>query len=445
MDTITLTALIKDDLAAMALAWQAETETREAASREGITAIANELFPGVDQMLLKSNKDVTNYLQQAVSRYLRALKRGELNWEWEGEGSEPDPKVSPGAYLNLRGRDLVQDATTDALVSGKLAFFPYLTADGRIRVTTLSGFLWPIYAPGDVSEVAALVQITAATRGDKKVYEVRRYSPGLLEVYSGLEDWREYAARTPERFETPAIAGRLPVAFRIVGRGLDRRPEGLAQTALPSFRRYVKFAVLLSFLATRGGFEERLVKSDKLFQLAEENPRHPLVQELKKVGVNLVRLLDAGASYERLDPVALGEYREQEAVARTDVQNAMNVPDTAGSVSGDALSEKRESNTETVESLASSLGDALTEANELAAALRPAELRPGYRVTLEPRFTRDTQAERKMLLEEYKAGLPRSAWLSGLQSLGVSQVTQAHIDAALAEEQATALPLDEGA
>ncbi|BDP42911.1 hypothetical protein DAETH_28800 [Deinococcus aetherius] len=444
MDTAVLTALVQDQMADIATTWQAESDARQAIGGKGIEAMVAQLFPGVDINLLKANKDVPNYLQQGISRYVRALTRGELNWEWEGEGSEPDARVSPGAFLDSRGRDLVQDATTDALVSGKFAFLPAVTPDGRLRLTTLTGFLWPIYEPGDASEVLGVLQITSARKGDKIKYEVRRYSPGLLEVFGDLEEWQKYAAKTPEVFQQPA-KDRLPIAFRIVGRDADRQPEGIAQTAVPAFRRFVKFAVLLAFIATRGGFEERLVKSDQLFQLAKENPRHPLVLELKKVGVNVVRLLDGGGSYERLDPVVLSEYRDQEAAARADVRDALNMPDTGGDLSGDALQEKREAYTEFTESVAGSVGGALTEAHALGAVLRPAELRPGYRVTLEPRFTRDVMNERKMLLEEYKAGLPRSAWLSGLQSLGVSQVTQAHINAALAEEEALAPPRVEGA
>ena len=440
MDSNQLTALMQGQLPVMAAAWQAETAARQAIAGQRIDAIVNELFPGVDSSLLKSNKDIPNILQQGVSRYVRALTRGELNWEWDGEGDPPE-KGNPGVDLTLRGRDLVQDATSDALTSGKFAYFPHVRrSDLKRRLTTLSGFLHPIYEPGDVSEVVALVQITSAKVADKTLYEVRRYSPGLLEVYKNLEDWQKFSAAQPESIPQTHAAGRLPVAFRIVGRDANREPEGIAQTALPAYRRYVKFAVLLAFIATRGGFEERLIKSDFFVNLGKAEPNHPLIKALKKTGPNEVRLLDSGATYERLDPVVLAEYREQESVARADVRDAMNMPDTGGDLSGEALAEKREAYTESAESIASSIADALTEAHELGAALRPAELRPGWRVTLEPRFTRDVAAERKQLLEEFKAGLPRSAWYSGLQSLGAGHITEAHIEAAQAEEEGDLIP-----
>lgn len=440
MDLAIYTALVQGQLAQIAGIRQAETDARTAISGYGIEQMAQALFPGVDPALLSANKDLPNYLQQGVSRYVRAMTRGELNWEWEGEGDTPE-QGDPGVWLDKRGRDLVQDATTDSLVAGKFAYFPSIGPDLRLRITTLNGFLWPIYAEGDVSEVMAVLQVTSGMVDGKIRYQVRRYSPGMLELFSNLEDWQTYAtAPGRQEFPQPHALDRLPIAFRIVGRDANREPEGIAQTAMPAYRRYVKFAVLLGFIATRGGFEERVVLSDALFQLAKDNPRHPLLQEMKKVGVNLVRLMDSGGSYERLEPVALSEYREQEAVARADVRDALNMPDTGGDLSGEALAEKREAYTESTESIAGSIAEALTEAHDLAAGLRPVEYRPGWRITLKPRFTRDMNAERTALREDYKAGLPRSAWLSGLQSAGVSQVTQAHIDAALALEEAETVP-----
>lgn len=438
MDTTQLNALVQGDIATINAAWQGEVAARNAIAGDGIDTVITELFPGVDAKLLASNRDLPNILQEGASRYTRAMTRGELNWEYEGEGDAP--KGDPGVDLKPLGRNLVQDATMDALVSGKFAFYPHVRADGKRRLTALAGFLWPVYEPGDVNEIAALLQIISYRQGDKTLHSVRRYSPGLVEVWAGLEDWTTFPGAAPQTLEQPHARDRLPVAFRIVGRDAKRQPEGIAQTALPAFRRYVKFAVLLAFIATRGGFEERVVKSDMLTNLAKDNPRHPLVQELKRVGVNMIRLMDSGATYERLDPVVLGEYREQEAVARADVRNAMNMPDTGGDLSGEALAEKREAYTESVESIAGSVADALTEAHELGAALRPAELRPGWRVNLSPRFTRDVMVERKQLLEEFKAGLPKSVWLSGLQSLGVAEVTDAHIEAALAVEEADTVP-----
>lgn len=444
MDPTQLTALVAADLTRINAAWQAESDTRQVIAGQGHEQLIAQLFPGINPTLLRSNKDTPNYLQQGTARYVRALTRGALNWEWEGDDQEPDPKLLPGAFLNLRGRDLVQDATTDALVAGKFAYFAFIGPDGRFRVVTLAGFLWPVYAPGDASEVVAVLQINSSMLGDKKLYEVRRYLPGLLEVYGGLEDWQKYAAVLPQTFDQPHARNRLPLAFRIVGRDANREPEGLAQTALSPYRRYVKYAVLVGLLATRGGFEERVVKSDLLASLVRDNPRHPMAQDLKDVGPNKLRVMDAGGTYERLSPVALADYREQEAAARADVRDAMNMPDTGGDLSGEALAEKREAYTESVESFGGSIGDALTEVHELGAALRPAELRAGYRVTLEPRFTRDVEGERRVLLEEFKAGLPKSAWFSGLQSLGVSQITEAHVEQARAEEDALSVRPGEG-
>ena len=441
MDLAMLTALLRGQLWQLASMRYDEIETRNAISGKGLDAILARLFPGVDSRLLDANKQVPNHLQQGVSRYVRALVRGELNWEWDGEGDAPTTG-SPDGWLKRPGRDLIQSLVTDALVSGKFAIFPSVGDGGVLRVTALTGFLWPIYAAGDTNVVLGWLQVTSYVQDGRILYDVRRYSRGLLEVFRGLEDWLTFSGATPTPYPQPHAARVLPLTHRIVGRDANRDPEGLAQTAMPAFENFLKAAVLLKFIAHRGGFEERVIKSDAVFQLAKDNPRDERLKELKNVGPNSLRVLDSGGSYERLSPVQLQDYRQAELDARSDVHNALNIPDTDGTrLSGDALIEKRESYSEMVNSLAGLLADALTETHALVAALLPAQFKPGWRVTLKPHFAHDTSAERTNLREDYKAGiLPESAALSGLQSLGVVYVTEAMVQAAIDREAADLVP-----
>lgn len=433
------TALIQGQMAQIAGLRLAEMEARNVISGDGLDVMIQSLFPKVDSELLGANKDVVNHLAEGAGRYVRAMSRGVLNWEWDGE-SDP-PSITPQVWLGARSSDLLQDVTIDALVSGKFALLPRISEAGQLRANALGGFLWPLYEAGDSSELVALLQVLPLRRDGKILYQVRRYSAGLIEIFDGLEDWQKFATASAQQFPQPHCPDRPPVIFGVAGRTAHREPIGLVQAALPAFRRYVKAAVLLSFIAHRGGFEERVVKSDQVFQLAKDKPSHAMLKELKKVGPNSLRVMDSGGSYERLDPVALAEYREQERDAKADARAALLMPDIDGaSLSGEALAEKRDAYTETCESMAALIADALTECHSLLSALRPAEVRAGWRVTLKPRFVRDTQAERVQIREDYKAGLPKSAWLSGLQSLGVEWVTDQHVEDAQNEESITRGP-----
>ena len=441
MDMAILQALVKNQLAQIALARTNEVTTRNAISGDGLDTLIGNLFPGVQGEMLDSNKNVTNHLQAGVNRYTRALTRGELNWEWEGDGEAP-PIGDPGVLLTGPGRDLVQSLVVDALVSGKVAVFPYIDLQGRLRLSCLNGFLWPIFEEGNSNHVEALLQITASMVDGKTVFQVRRFSPGMLDVFSGLEDWQTYATQTPVQYPQNHAPDRLPVAFRIAGRDANRNPEGLAQAAMPSFLRYLKASVLLAFIAHRGGFEERVVHSDKLFDLALTDPRNKMLQDMVKVGPNKVRLGGSGDKYDRLPPVPLADYSKAERDAKADLRDALNMPDTDGSdLSGDALAEKREAYTETTDALAALMADAFTEAHELASLLSPATVKAGWKVTLSPKFSRDMVAERKDIREDYKSGiLPKSAALSGLQGLGVSYVTDEQIQLAQEAEGAANVP-----
>lgn len=433
MDLAILSALITGQMAQIAGQRLDEIAARDVISGLGISQMIGELFPNVDSALLGANADVVNHLQEGASRYTRAMTRGSINWEWEAEGDPPE--AQPSHWLVA---EIVQQLTTDALVSGKVALFPRVDEQGRLRVNVLGGYLHPVRSEG---ELVALLQVLPIRKEGKILYQVRRYSAGLLEVFDNLEDWQKFNTAPAQQYPQSHCPDRLPVAFGVSASDAYGEPLGLVRSALPAFRRYVKAAVLLSFIAHRGGFEERVIKSDQVFQLAKSEPRNALLGEIKKVGPNSLRVLDAGGSYERLDPVALAEYREQERDAKADARAALLMPDTDGAnLSGEALAEKREAYTETCQSLAGLIADALTECHELLAKLRPAEVRSGWRITLTPRFARDVTAERVALREDYKAGLPKSAWLSGLQSLGVEWVTDQHVEDAQNEEAITRAP-----
>lgn len=215
----------------------------------------------------------------------------------------------------------------------------------------------------------------------------------------------------------------------------------MAQAALDAYLAYVKARVQVNLLSHRGAFEERVFYSDQLFKLAKEDPKHKMVEAARKTGPNSFKIGASGDKYERQQPVNIAEFRALAAEAKADLRDAMNLPDTDGSdLSGEALVEKREAYSEAVHSLAAYVQSAQTEALALAAALQPATVRSGWRASLTPHFTRDLEAERAALREDYKVGLPKSAWLSGLQNVGVTEVTEAHVQAAVASEEAVTPP-----
>ena len=438
MDLDMIQAAVAAALESIAATRAGELVIRDAVSGVGLDALAKELFPGVKDDFLKSNRNFPNVLQRGVNRYVQVVTRAELNWEYSLKG-DGNLERAPGVLLNGVGRDLLQAATVDALATGKVAFFPYRDSVGRVRISVLNGFLWPIFDPGDSTVVEALLQINSGLVKGKLRYEVRRYTPGLLEVFSDLEDWKKYATATPERFEQRHAPDRLPVAFRITGRDARRQPEGLASTAMPAFMDYVKARMLMSFVNELGGFEERAFYSDELFKLAKENPAHPLVTANTSVGPRKGRFLPSGDKYERLSPVDLKGFVERAQEAADNVDAALSIPpNVAGAnLSGIAIQEMREGYTEMAASLCNSLGDALTEACDLAARMSPTPIEAGWAVTLAPRFTQDVAGERTAIRQDFSSGLlKKSAALSGLQGLGVKYVTEELIRDAQVEEEA---------
>lgn len=436
MDLAMLTASVENQLTLIKGIRTAEQATRDAVSNTGIEQVVKDLFPGVSDDFIKGNRNFPNVLQRGANRYVSAVTRAELNWEWAGEGDAPDVRT-PAELLAGPGRDLLQAATVDALCCGKYAFFPYRDEYGRVQISALSGFLFPIFSSGNSTVVEALLQITATMVKGKPNYTVHRYSPGMLEIFSDLEDWTKYATVTPQKWPQSHAKDRLPVAFRITGRDANRQPEGLAATALPAFLDYVKARVLMAFVSELGSFEERVFYSDELYTLAKDNPNHPLLKASTAVGPRKGKFLPSGDKYERLESIDLTGYQDRAREAAENVDAALNIPPTSAGadLAGVALQELRENYTETSTALTNSLADGLTEAVALAAAMNPSPVDANWRVTLKPRFTQDTDKERAHIREDFKATLlPKSAALSGLQGLGVTYVTDEMVQLAEAEE-----------
>lgn len=443
MDTALLQQLVKNELALIASVRQAELAARSAISGDGLQALLAEFFPGIDAEFLTANKRIPNHLQRGVTRYVNALTRSTVNWEWEG-GDTPPTTGTPEEVMGEKSTVLVslQEMTVDALTSGKFAIWPYVDAAGILRVSVLNGFLWPIYASGSSTVLDGLLQITSRSVAGKIRYQVRQFSPGLLTVYDDLENWQKFVGAPKVDFPQTHAPDRLPVAFRVVGRDANRQPQGLAQAAMDAFSAYVKARVLVNFLSHRGGFEERVMYSDAMLELAKKDPKHALVQAMLSVGPNKLRLGGSGDKYERLSPVQLQDYREQAAEAKADLLDTLNLPDVDGaSLAGVALIEKREAYTEAVQGFAVNEQSAMTEVLSLGAALAPSQLRAGWRASVTPHFTQDSAAERTAIREDVKAGvLPISAAMSGLQALGITYITEDMIKAQQALEQLDRVP-----
>ena len=210
MDLEQAITAMKADLAAIAAARQDELDARNATSGEDLERLILDLFPGVSSDFIAANGHFSNELRKAISKIVTNARNAKLQWQ---QDSETELNDAPLQTLLKGAQQLIEDAATDALCAGKLAFFPYRDEPGGpVRIAVLTGFLHALTDPGNVTQTLGVLQVTTYKTAGRTKFEVRRFTPGLLEVFRDLDDWQKYTDATPEPYPQPHATGRLPVA-----------------------------------------------------------------------------------------------------------------------------------------------------------------------------------------------------------------------------------------
>ncbi|AFZ67564.1 hypothetical protein [Deinococcus peraridilitoris] len=414
---------MKANLTHIRLNREDELNARNAVSGVGIEQLITELFPGTSVDFARANGHFSNELRKTVRKISNNVRNAKLQWDHadETESERDDSALT----LLLRGaQQLTEDASIDALTSGKFAFFPYRDEPGGpVRISVLTGFLHPITDPGNITNVLGLLKVESYQQHGHTFYTVWRFTPALLEEWTGLDDWQKYNDRPPNTsYPQKHAPDRLPVAFRVFTRDAKREPEGLAQAAMPAFKEFVKASVALNAAAERGAFGEHKFLSDWMVDALSgpDGAEKELAKQNLNIGPRQGKVLRSTDDYERLNPIDLSPLETRVANARRALKEELSSYDISGrESSGLQLAEGRNAETQLTTSLCDLLADALTEAITLAAGMDSA-IGDGWQATLKPQFAVDIQAERQFLLDAKAQGLPTGTWLRLLQSTGVA-------------------------
>ena len=409
---------------------------REARSREvmsgDLSAALAELFPG-DPLFVQRNGNVSNELMRGAGEIADAVAAASINWTTES--------AQDAGMERFFSKTLVRLLTVEALISGKIALFPRLNDTGELEMAVLSGYLHPVLSADNALTVESLLQLLPVQVGDRALWQVRRYSAGLLEVFPPVEDWVQFEQLTPEVYPQPHAPGRLPAALSIVRRDARRYPSGLVAEALPAFLRYLKTAVNRNAVQEIAGCPERVVQSDKyLGLLLGEIPvppgrtRDEILGELRKVAPKQLKLLGSGDTYEVQDGVDPAPHMAAEEADKQALLDLLRSPDlSGGNLSGVALAERQTKARALITDLCDSVALAVTEAARLASGLPGVEVPEDVQASLTPRWATDNAARITQVGDLYSKGaIPRSVALQELQTAGFASITDQMIqDAAL--------------
>lgn len=401
------------------------------------------LFPQAPREFLASNGQFSNELGRGAGEIADAVSAASINWT----GPAKDSGVE-----QLFTRELVRLLAVDALVTAKLALFPRINEDGQLEVEALTGYLHPIFSPTNALRVIAVLQVLPVMVGDKPQFQVRRYSPGLLEVFPPVDEWKTYAAGTPESFPQRHAPGRLPIAFQVVRRDAHRQPYGLVTECLSAFRRYAKTATNRNAVQEIAGFPERLVKSDKYLDLALGRAQLPAgyqgdpLAELKSVGPRKLKLVGTNDAYEVQNGVDLAPHMEAETSDKQALLDLLRSPDlSGGNVSGVALAERQSKARALISDLCNAIAGMVTDVCTLAEGLPGSNIGAGIQASLTPRWATDNAQRVTQVADLFSKGaLPKSNAFQELQTAGFTSITDDQIQAAQAAEALDAVPVVTG-
>lgn len=433
-------ALTKGEITYIKTAMLRESEARDVLSSDTTAQLAR-LFPNAPSDFLPSNGDFANELARGAGEIADAMEAASINWTTNS--------VDDGGVESLFTPELVRLLAVDALVTAKLALFPRINEDGQLEVEALTGYLHPVFSPTNALRVAAVLQVLPVTVGEETQYEVRRYSPGLLEVFPPVKDWPDYAKGEAQAYAQPHAQGRLPLAFMVIRRDAHRRPYGLVTECLPAFRRYAKTAVNRNAVQENAGWPERVVKSDTYRDLLLGRVQGVMkavadaaLASLKRVGPRQLKVIGTTDTYEVQDGVDLTPHLTAEQSDKQALLDLLRSPDlNGGNLSGVALVERQSKRRALVKGLCDAIAATVTDSCKLAAGLPGSGVPDDLRASLTPHSATDNAQRIAEVGDLFgKALLPRSVALHELQTAGFASITDELLSAVQAQEAADLMP-----
>lgn len=398
------------------------------------------LFPGVSAQFQDANFNFVNELQRGAGEIVDQVASARINWTGPVKDSGVDEQFTS---------ELIRMMTTDALVSGKMAIYPRIDEDGDFVFEVPTGYLHPIFAPGNALKVAEVLQVVPMDGGSR--FQVTRFSRGMVQVYPPVSDWLKFADGTPEDFAQSHAPDRLPIVFRVVKRDAHRVPVGLASEALSGFRRYAKSAINRNAVQEVAGFPERIVKSDTYLSLllgrvvregVGQGQEDPAITALKQTGPNKLKVLGTEDVYEVAEGVDLAPHTDAERSDKLALLDQLRSPDlSGGNVTEVALAERQGKARALILDLTATIARMGTEACALASEIAGSEIGAGITLSLTPSFPSETAKRPSQVSELFgKSALKLShVWLE-LQSVGWNSITDGDIEAQQAAEKGDALP-----
>jgi hypothetical protein len=396
--------------------------------------VPNALSTGAWGQWLDRNRHGLNPFRRGIERLVAPLTTAELQWEGdtnEDGWTDADREKALPAIRKLES--LIGPLALDLALKGKAGVLPWIQ-EGKPRVSLLSGFLFPVWNPFDVTELARLLTFqTVKGRNDRDEYLVWELEPGLVTIYEGVTEAINYQKGSKTEHPQGHARDRLPVAFAVLQRDANRAAEGYGEGALPALKQYRQRLLQLNAAFELVGMPQRVVTGMEGDETGSVSKFQPF---------SVIYLSDPNAKLDYPFPNHLDALQSACAEAAVQVGRMLHAPEPSQGAgeSGESRMVAQEELVHAASTLGNTVADLLSDASELMAALGMLKGRLDF--SLSPEFSSQRNAAQQNLVAFFEKGLlSKYEALTKLQVLGVD-VSQAELDLALEERDRQKTPPD---
>ena len=353
------------------------------------------------------NSTGLNKFKQSVDKLISPIKTAEL--QYSGEDAFTDEETELLEELT-RHKDLM---LLPLVLKGKVGMLPWIDNEGEIRLSLLSGYIFPIFDEYQVTKLVKLLCFQRLLTSSGFTYTVWEISYGMVRVYLNVHNPLTYNSNPYNEYPQPHAMDRMPCAFGYITLSANQQATGYGLSALPAHYNYKQRLIQENSAFEITGLPQRVVTGI--------NPADDPEGLTKTFSPYSVMYLPTGGSVaypnaiSNLDALSLAKEKAAHNVAL-----AFHVPDVSNGAGESASARLISLEEQKLEAgvIANVIVEILEDTTDLLTRMNCLSVELEFSLT--PEFTADQDAKRKDIIELFKCGIiSRHESLMKLQEMGI--------------------------
>ena len=198
-----------------------------------------------------------NEYRRAVQRVVTPVTRAEPQYSGDEDWSDAEKEAAKPVLERLH--DLRQLLALKLALHGDAAIFPWIDEAGKLRLTPLLGFTFPVWDDMEVTKLEALLCFQRYQASSGVEFLVWEFSEGVMRRWENVRTLTAYNTQGTMLEELqPHAANRFPIAFHALTRDPAGGVTGIGAQGLSAHRRYAQRAIQENASYERAGHPQRV-------------------------------------------------------------------------------------------------------------------------------------------------------------------------------------------